>query len=512
MVRARPPAFACLLFSAGFLSLFGFIFISLQVRENPTEEPLIKAKVISIVQNEEKGLQPCPEWSTWSACCKGQHGESALVYRYRVSRPVEELCVAQVEFEECMQTEALSKCETNKIPRDVRITKNPCIQINNDCCVGEWSSWTSCTASCGLGIKTRRRVVLPIPSDGFEVSTTQLVSQCPLAYETNACEMKPCPTTPTKEYFTETERNWLRLTCNGSDALIYVDDGPFGRGYAKEAWRALYQGHDVVVKLPIDDDKLGRYLKGIDWEDKWFMRLNHPLISKYYGICRDGMDSFEVVEGGLAKWSFVAENVKIPWCLRVRMAMEVMELLIYLMKHAVIHCDWKYDQLAVDDEGHIRLVDVKSLRRLDFKHSERRPYKSLSHCSKDSTCQKCHKMAKLPLESSCNGSTGHCVGFGAPSMVAASSQLIFRQLFVNTTFPTPAFGASINNLMDQCERKQPTERPTFEEVHDALDKILREGDGENCFRVNKDLISDELKKSYDSMVSSYYHRCKNRYC
>ena len=77
-------------------------------------------------------------------------------------------------------------------------------------------------------------------------------------------------------------------------------------------------------------------------EDEWFESLNHRYISQYHGVCRDKDNAFEVVEGGLTKWSFVADNKGTPWCLRLRMAMQTVELTLYLLRNAIIHCDWKY--------------------------------------------------------------------------------------------------------------------------------------------------------------------------
>jgi hypothetical protein len=92
----------------------------------------------------------------------------------------------------------------------------------------------------------------------------------------------------------------------------------------------------AVARRPIDKAKISRFVKGIGWEDKWFEGLNHPFISDYYGVCRDQDNAFEIVEGGLTKWSFVSENKNTPWCLRLRMATQVIELSQYLMEHAIV--------------------------------------------------------------------------------------------------------------------------------------------------------------------------------
>lgn len=46
------------------------------------------------------------------------------------------------------------------------------------------------------------------------------------------------------------------------------------------------------------------------------------------------------------------------------MIMETVQLLQYLQRMNLVHCDWKYDQMAVDRNGIVKLVDLKSLRHM----------------------------------------------------------------------------------------------------------------------------------------------------
>ena len=53
------------------------------------------------------------------------------------------------------------------------------------------------------------------------------------------------------------------------------------------------------------------------------------------------------VEGNLVKWHFILARQDIPWCYRLDLAIQVMELLLYFQDINVVHCDWKYDQVEL---------------------------------------------------------------------------------------------------------------------------------------------------------------------
>lgn len=382
------------------------------------------------------------------------------------------------------------------------------------CMVGVWSKWTKC-AGCGFVLQRRERSVKG--------------KLCPNSYEARACTSLPdCPTPPPKAavaggsstvapYITPTYENNLKLNCNNSkDTLIYLDGAPFAKGYAKTAWRALYHGKHVVVKRPIDKAKISRFVKGIKWEDEWFESLNHRYISQYHGVCRDKDNAFEVVEGGLTKWSFVADNKGTPWCLRLRMAMQTVELTLYLLRNAIIHCDWKYDQTAIDFDGNLKLVDVKSLRHLEWtENHERRNYKSGTTCTHGSTCKKCMKMAaNLTSEHSCDHASKKCHGYGEKGMTYSTSLLFFRHLFRPEVFrdaPSPQFHKDIATLYKNAEHAAQTHRWTLLQLSDHLQQMHDAYDADTCLR-DGDRIRDVVRSAYADMTTGYEKRCKKRYC
>ena len=73
----------------------------------------------------------------------------------------------------------------------------------------------------------------------------------------------------------------------------------------------------------------------------------------------------------------------------------------------------RYDQTAIDFDGNLKLVDVKSLRHLEWtENHERRNYKSGTTCTHGSTCKKCMKMAaNLTSEHSCDHASKKCHGY-----------------------------------------------------------------------------------------------------
>ncbi len=53
-----------------------------------------------------------------------------------------------------------------------------------DCIVSDWSSWTTCTASCGGGMQTRTRDIIVHPNNGG--------SSCPTLIENQLCNTHQC--------------------------------------------------------------------------------------------------------------------------------------------------------------------------------------------------------------------------------------------------------------------------------------------------------------------------------
>ncbi|KAF7456735.1 sushi domain (scr repeat) domain-containing protein [Cryptosporidium felis] len=143
------------------------------------------------------------EWSGWSTCSyfdddqvgpiKTKEGElrqmqeepSGRPLRYRLlkkrkrvsSRKMKEAkCVDEVEYKEC------DEAERQGVEALVR------------CNMGDWSSWSSCSTSCGLGSRLRARWLLSEPENKEVISENLLNTEsvCGPLFQTKACNDRAC--------------------------------------------------------------------------------------------------------------------------------------------------------------------------------------------------------------------------------------------------------------------------------------------------------------------------------
>ena len=58
------------------------------------------------------------------------------------------------------------------------------------------------------------------------------------------------------------------------------------------------------------------------------------------------------------------QSPNVPWCVRLSLAIKAVDLLQFIDMRHMMHCDWKYDQVAIDENWNVKIVDLKSLRTL----------------------------------------------------------------------------------------------------------------------------------------------------
>lgn len=174
----------------------------------------------------------------------------------------------------------------------------------------------------------------------------------------------------------------------------------------------------------------------------------------------------------------------------------------------VVHCDWKYDQLAVDDRGRIRIVDVKSFRWLA---PNGRPYKSDRWCFKNSKCHTCMKTVSLPRESSCNKTSHRCVGYDHRSMVSATAQAFLSPMFVkHMTHPVDKpKSREIESFLALCADADPNLRPNVSTMEKFFHTLYKKYEGESCMSHTN--ISKIFHDGYKHMVANST-QCTKRYC
>lgn len=126
-------------------------------------------------EDRECNTQPCPvdcevsEWSSWTNCSKtcgtGQQTRTRTLTK-------------QASF-------GGSNCPPLLETRDCNTQACPVPPTRVDCQVGPWSSWSSCTKSCGTGSQTRTRTITQPAANGG--------NSCPSTIETQQCNTQPCP-------------------------------------------------------------------------------------------------------------------------------------------------------------------------------------------------------------------------------------------------------------------------------------------------------------------------------
>lgn len=453
-------------------------------------------------------------WSPWTPTCPKCHDnftntKNVQSIRTR-SRPV-------LAGKACSHTREVIRCP-------------PCgaQALRPTCELGPWSSWGACRAPCGFGNRVRTRTVVPIRG-GICI---------PGAIET--MQMQPCPGPRPKcshhEFDTTGQNQEIKVTssmnrepdpetamigCRNFNLVNITDAEPFGRGLTKEVWRGTLRGQRVVVKLPADADAVARFRQSITWEMAWLKRYaQRPQFVNFLGFCaeRDAAKTFEIVEGGLTKWEFVANSSVTPWCFRIDLAIQVARIVALLDQQDLIHCDWKYDQLAIAPDGTVKVVDVKSIRWL---LTNRRPYKSDRKCGIKTTkqnttkyrgCRTCFKTLSMPYEHTCMESSGFCPGFDSRSLVSASAQSIFQPLLIDylTDPPDDNFKADVLALIKGATQIRPKSRSGVVDILTALLKIDQQFFGPQCrARIDtKKLVAS----AYREMLSTRVERCAKRYC
>ena len=79
-----------------------------------------------------------------------------------------------------------------------------------DCQVGDYGSWSECSATCGLGTKTKQRNVTVQPAFCGQ--------ECPALFETESCSKEDCPGRDSRFLFPITFRHlkvwklWFKLS------------------------------------------------------------------------------------------------------------------------------------------------------------------------------------------------------------------------------------------------------------------------------------------------------------
>ncbi|KAK6587777.1 thrombospondin related adhesive [Cryptosporidium xiaoi] len=114
------------------------------------------------------------EWTEWTTCLE----ECSNSETQKRSRTVESITLNWVDVD-CTDQEQVRVCSE----------KESCISSDNNdkCLVNSWSEWSSCSTSCGSGLRTRTREIIKKPGNGD-------ISICPVLLEEVVCNADvKCP-------------------------------------------------------------------------------------------------------------------------------------------------------------------------------------------------------------------------------------------------------------------------------------------------------------------------------
>lgn len=132
-------------------------------------------------EERECNTEPCPidckmsEWADWGDCSATCGEGKQFRRRTVVTEPL---------------WEGLP-CESNTQMRDCKIKECPV-----DCKFSDWSGWSGCSTTCGVGEQVRTRSVTVFPDHGGE--------ECPILFENKICTQPKCLTECEDSAFSDT--------------------------------------------------------------------------------------------------------------------------------------------------------------------------------------------------------------------------------------------------------------------------------------------------------------------
>ncbi|XP_033098167.1 thrombospondin type-1 domain-containing protein 7B-like [Anneissia japonica] len=145
---------------------------------------------------------------------------------------------------------AWSVCQKYNLPQESVLVQDCLVLCPIDCKMSQWSEWTSCSQTCGLGgIMSRSRQMLQTPNDAGEACPPERFQQ------------KPCPADPCYNLVVD---EWG--TCK-------AEDGYCGQGTRRREVRCIQEHNGAVV----DDNKC----------------VNKLYFKNNINITRDGFEQFQ---------------------------------------------------------------------------------------------------------------------------------------------------------------------------------------------------------------------------
>ncbi|XP_069479685.1 spondin-1 isoform X1 [Ambystoma mexicanum] len=145
---------------------------------------------------------PCPNTQDFEQCmgpgCSDDDGSTCMMSEWITWSPCSSSCGSGMRSRERYVKQFPDDGSVCKVPTE---ETEPCI-VNEECLpsscfVTEWAEWEECSATCGLGMKKRHRMIKMTPADGSMCKTeTTEVEKCMMP----ECHTIPCVLSPWSEW------------------------------------------------------------------------------------------------------------------------------------------------------------------------------------------------------------------------------------------------------------------------------------------------------------------------
>ena len=287
------------------------------------------------------------------------------------------------------------------------------------------------------------------------------------------------------------------------------------------------------VVFPGDGDLKYRFISAAKVEEQTLKQLrNQSHGMQVLGNC---WSKHQMAVELLTKTAYVAMNPELPWCARVKVAINAMGVVDMLHTKKRMHCDLKPDQLGIDRELNVKLVDADTLWLYPNRDSEGgatrhfagdackyAPVDSLkaetNHALTAQCCGACMQHSRPQTDCFC-GADGKCPGISSDTTLVSVvckmvlSDMLFRDSAFaagtgNATEVPAAVRSSIAQLNSECVR----DKWGLEQALGFLRGVWATNGGGQClashWKETLHVIDTAFLKRRDNAAS----RCKGRYC
>lgn len=257
--------------------------------------------------------------------------------------------------------------------------------------------------------------------------------------------------------------------------LRFYSEEPVAGGSFGKIFKADYLGLDVAVKQFLSDGSEEEDQKYIDREIATLRNIRHPNVVSFMGICKHNADLFLITEwipnGDLTR-ELMKKDKQISWRQRVGWAKDTAVAMTYLHAHNIIHRDLKTENLLLTDNYRIKVCDLgfarsstkKLVRKLSIAGTGL--YMAPEVMLGDMYDEKCDVFSYgvVILE---------LITRQSPPKRSVASMFVFDLNVVSASIP-PDCPPKFAELMFNCIKQAPADRPSFQEILPTLNQLLEE--------------------------------------